>query len=362
LDVVVIGAGIIGSWVALALARAGLSVAVFDASNKPGDGISGRNSGVLHAGIYYDPGSLKAIHCQRGRNLTEEFLQKHRVPFTICGKLVVGEKDDEPRLITLLENAKRCGAEGLSIISQPGRNYIGVRGSRALHSSKTGVVDAPAYLSAVRAQAEANGALFLLGRTVTEIDHGRIVTRLMRTAHHEEITCDWIVNAAGLDSDTVAGWAGVSGYEIRPNRGEYFRLRKQLPYPKLVYPLPLLDSTALGVHYTFHLNGDAYAGPNSIWAENKKDYRITASRREFYLSLSRILEGYEEADLEPGYAGLRPRLFINGIPQRDFVILENPDRVIHMLGIESPGLTSAPSLAEAIAARVTRGEKIHPNS
>ena len=153
----------------------------------------------------------------------------------------------------------------------------------------------------------------------------------------------------------VAGLAGLRGYEVRPNRGEYYRLRRSLPYRKLVYPLPAASSTALGVHYTFHMNGDAYAGPNSVWADHKADYRITMERRVFFESLEQILDSYTEEDLEPGYSGLRPRLFLEGAPVREFVIEEQPARVLHLLGIESPGLTASPALAEEVVERLFPG-------
>jgi len=351
LDLLVIGAGIVGSWVAYRAALRGLTVGLCDSADRPGDGISGRNSGVLHAGLYYTPGSLKAKHCIRGRILTEEFCRRYNVPHIICGKLITPgyetRPDDEARLLAIEENALKCGAEGLEMVSQPGQKFAGVRGKSALFSSKTGVVDAPAYLKAVDSLSREAGVMLLLGRKFVEGSSGNAIFEC-RDGSREEISANTIVNAAGLTSDEVAFGFGLTEYEIRPNRGEYFRLSKRLPHDILVYPLPHTDSTALGVHYTFHLNGEAYAGPNSIWAENKIDYRITANATDFHKSLSRIISGYEVEDFHPGYAGLRPRLFHLGKPQTDFLILKQPERVIHLLGIESPGLTSAASISEEV--------------
>lgn len=350
LDVLVIGAGFVGSWIAFEAAKRGLSVALCDESLRPGDGVSGRNSGVLHAGIYYAPGSLKALHCVRGRILAEEFCKERGVPYSICGKIITpgahASEDDLSRLEGLLKNANDCGASGLRIVENPAAICPGVRGRVALFSERTGVVDVPAYLRAVQQSAEQAGAFFLPGRRFLSFDGKSAV--FQSGEGREEIQALHIVNAAGLHSDGVARAFGVEGYEIRPNRGEYFRLRHKLEKDILVYPLPHTDSTALGVHYTFHLNGDAYAGPNSIWADHKEDYRVSASAEDFARSLGQILEGYSASDLHEGYSGLRPRLFKAGQSVKDFVVERHPSNVIHMLGIESPGLTSSPSLAREV--------------
>ncbi|MCE9597794.1 MAG: FAD-dependent oxidoreductase [Spirochaetia bacterium] len=351
IDVVVIGAGLIGTWIANECASRGLTVALCDQTDPPGDGISGRNSGVLHAGLYYAPGSAKARHCLRGRKLALDFFKKHNVPYAICGKLITpGEPshiEDEQRILEIKANAEASGAEDLEILPNPGTKFLHVRGKIALHSKGTGVVDAAAYLKILYRVAEDAGVMILPGRTFVKGEPGE-VTLASPDGSLETIQCEAIVNAAGLESDSVARAFGLDRFEIRPNRGEYFRLSRTLDTQILVYPLPHIDSTALGVHYTFHLNGDAYAGPNSIWAESKTDYRIAASQEEFHKSLSRILSGFSINDLQPGYSGLRPRLFENGTAMKDFLVLESPKRVIHMLGIESPGLTSAPSLAHEV--------------
>lgn len=350
LDLLVIGAGFVGSWIAFEASRRGLSVALCDQSTRPGDGVSGRNSGVLHAGIYYEPGSLKAKHCVRGRVLAEEFCNERGVPYSICGKIITAglhaSSADNARLEGLLANALACGASGLRIIENPASLCPGVLGRTALFSQRTGVVDVPAYLRALHLAGEEAGVYFLPGRRFLDFNGKSVILETKEGT--EEIEAKVIVNASGLHSDAVARAFGLEGYEIRPNRGEYFRLGHKLAKDILVYPLPHTDSTALGVHYTFHLNGDAYAGPNSIWADHKEDYRVTASAGDFARSLGQILEGYSVSDLHEGYSGLRPRLFKNKASIKDFVIERHPSNVIHMLGIESPGLTSSPSLARDV--------------
>ena len=357
-DVLVIGAGIVGSWVARYLAERGRSVVVCDAATRPGDGITGRNSGVIHAGIYYPPDSAKARHCLRGRRLLLEFAARHDVPHEVCGKLsVTGHQTDETReaaaarLHQLYENAQASGAENLELLAHPGREYPGVPGELAIHSKGSGVVDPAAYHSAVRHFAEDAGAIFLPGRRFLEGAAGEARFRAP-DGETETIVAGQVVNAAGLFSDDVARAFGLRDYEIRPNRGEYYRLRRPLPYRKLIYPLPATDSTALGVHYTFQPDGEAYAGPNSVWADHKEDYDISMAAAPFAESLARILDVYQPEDLTPGYSGLRPRLFQRGEALRDYLIAEEPAGVWHVLGIESPGLTAAASLAEEVAGRL----------
>ncbi len=364
LDDLIIGGGIVGSWIALQCARLGRRVAAVDASEQPGDGITGRNSGVLHAGLYYPPASRKARHCIRGHALAVEFAEKHGVPFELCGKLItVGRADGADaearnaalaRLDALFANARASGVSGLELMPRPGESFPGVCGELALHSPRTGVIDAARYLAAVRAAAEAAGAVFLPGRRFVAGAAGRAELQSVRDGAVEIVQAAQIYNAAGLHADEVARAFGVLDFEVRPNRGEYYRLARPAPFRKLVYPLPARESTALGVHYTFHVNGEAYAGPNSTPAEHKHDYRILASRAEFHASLARILEGYQPEDLQPGYAGLRPRLFRRSEPCTDFVLHEAPRGVLHLLGVESPGLTAAASLAEEAALWFTK--------
>ena len=354
IDLLIVGGGIVGSWLAYRAAERGMSVAMCDLSHRPGDATSGRNSGVLHAGIYYKPESLKAIHCIRGYALTLEYLQKNNVPHTVCGKLITtGQQrgdEAEARLQALLENARSIGARDLSVIRNVEKHYPGVKGESALLSPHTGVCDAAAYLRSVQNRAQQAGAFWLIGRKLVALENQADGVRAILQddeGRQEEVVCARAVNAAGLYCDEVAAMVGLGGYEIVPVRGEYYRLNKPHPVNILVYPLPDPNSTALGVHYTFHPGGDAYAGPNAVSAESKEDYRITQSARDFAASLSHILDGYTEADLGPGYAGLRPRLRIDGQDYRDFYI-HRQDNCIHLLGIESPGLTSAASLSETV--------------
>ncbi len=351
-DILIIGSGIIGCWTALKAAEKGYTVAVCEKEKIPGDGISGRNSGVLHSGVYYKNNSMKHIHCMRGYGLAVEFAEKYKVPYLISGKIITSGRQDEfsqekeEEIQRLFENGKNNGVKDLSILKNPGEKYTGVLGKTALDIPCTGIIDVPVYLKTLIHLCEENGVIFLKDRKFSHQDG--ISFLIDSRSIKEEVEPGIIINAAGLYSDEVVQGFGLAEYSIRPNKGEYFRFRKPLPYRKLVYPVPSKKSTALGVHYTFNTADEAYAGPNSDWAENKEDYKITADRKTYYQSVCNILDCYSEEDLSPGYAGLRPRLFKNEEPIQDFVIIKHPKNVIHLLGIESPGLTSSPSIADAV--------------
>jgi L-2-hydroxyglutarate oxidase LhgO len=324
-DLLVIGAGITGTWVALTAARKGLFVVVYDDGK---EGITARNSGVLHAGLYY-PQNNKAFHCVRGREWTVGFLHQHNVPYNLCGKLVVGDEDSVQKLEA---NARTNGVQNLEIVN-PQKFSDNIVGKYALHSKDTGIVDVPSYMKRLRAVAETEGVIFLRNK-------------------EEELEPTYVVNAAGLYSDEIAKELGLQGYEIRPNKGEYYRLKRTFPLKKLVYPVPNpKEKGALGVHFTFNMNDECYAGPSTRDAKNKTDYEIETDAETFHNSLSRILNYYTIEDFVEGYVGLRPRLYFNGEHFTDFAIVEF-NKAIHLLGIESPGLTSAPSIAFSVVERL----------
>ncbi len=353
--IIVIGSGIVGSWIAYRLALAGKEVFVVEKEKQAGDGISGRNSGVLHSGIYYDPNSLKSKVCLRGYELALPFFEQFKVPYKLCGKLIItGNSETEAEsiekeraLYALMENGKKVGIQNLEILHNPQTKFPYTNGKLAIWNPKTGIVDVPAYLKALWNACESLGVTFLKNKKLI-IFEGNPYLKDESDGSRESIEAETFINAAGLFSDELAISQGLVDYEIRPNKGEYFRLRKPLPEEVLVYPLPLKSSTALGVHYTFNLGGDAYAGPNSNWAAHKSDYAFQTDRKTYFHSLQNILNCYQEEDLSEGYVGIRPRLFFKGESLKDFQITSN-DNWIHLLGIESPGLTSAPGIADEVA-------------
>jgi L-2-hydroxyglutarate oxidase LhgO len=383
-DVLVIGGGVVGLWTAFLAAKTGAAVAILERNDTLGRGVATRNSGVLHSGLYYEAGSLKAEHCIRGRHMAVPFLQEQGVPFALCGKYIVptvaergaAEHDsnstDEAALQRLQERANINGVEEVEIVSVDRACLPFLRATRALRVGCTGIVDLPAYVAALEQAARKAGAEIFPNRQCVAAEGGsgsacRILTRrtpLGTDADHpgpqsdpglgeEEFTADRVVNAAGLYADAVARMFGLVGFEVRPNKGSYFRLRFPLPGQTLVYPLPSHHMGFLGIHYTPDLRGNAWAGPDTSPAAEKWDFMPTADRAAFHDGLSRIVSGYAPDDLiGPEKAGLRARLFENNVPRTDFVLREQPGGVFHLLGIESPGLTSAPSLAREVLTRL----------
>lgn len=355
-DVIVIGGGVVGLWTAFLTARSGQSVALLERCDQLGSMSSSRNSGVLHSGIYYTPGSLKAKHCLQGRHRSVAFLREEGVPFVICGKYIVPavtwESDELPvaplderaALEALLELAQTNGVEDVAII-QSDQSFL--YAEWALHVRCTGIVDLPAYMQALERTVRRSDVAIFLNYTCIAGEAGRVVARNNNGDEELTLIAPCIINSAGLYADTVAEMFGLSGFEVRPNKGSYFQLRSPLPVRTLVYPLPSQHSTFLGVHYTPDMQGNAWVGPNSVWAASKTDFTPEGERDAFYGGLSRILRGYTVEDLiGPSKVGIRSRLYENGVPCTDFIIREQPTGVCHLLGIESPGLTSAPSLAQ----------------
>lgn len=366
-DVIVIGGGVVGLWTALRAARSGQSVALIERCGGLGTMSSSRNSGVLHGGLYYPPGSLKARHCVQGRRLSVTFLREEGVPFAICGKYIVpaatregdeaaaprNEQEEQGELDELRERAVTNGVEDVALVRS---DQPFLCEGWVLHVRCTGIVDLPAYMAALERAVRRSGVEIFLNHLCIAGEAGRIIVRdesEISAGKERTLTAGGIVNAAGLYADAVAALFGLTGYEVRPNKGSYFQLRRPLPVRTLVYPLPSHHSGFLGVHYTPDMGGGAWAGPNTSWAAGKSDFTPEGDRAAFYDGLSRILRGYTTEDLiGPNKAGLRARLYENGTACTDFVLREHPQGVCHLLGIESPGLTSAPSLAGEVLTRL----------
>ena len=356
IETVVIGAGAVGLAIARALRLTGQEVMVLEQHPRAGSETSSRNSEVIHAGIYYPPGSLKAFHCVRGSRMLYEFCERHRVPHRRLGKLIVVESRDQfAALEALRERGEQNGAEGLEIVE---RDFISrlepeVVSPLALYSPNTGIVDAEALLKTLARIAEANGAHLLTGTRLigADVKNGLCVLRTER----EDFATRVVVNAAGLYADEVARMFGNDKYTIYPCRGEYAEVvpsRSNL-VNGLIYPLPPASGHGLGVHFTKDMAGRLLLGPNARYVMSKEDYENgLADLHSFYEPASQIVPALRAEDLRPGYTGMRARL-VSAREQAfaDFVIGPDPQWpfVIHTIGIESPGLTAALSIGESIS-------------
>jgi L-2-hydroxyglutarate oxidase LhgO len=359
MQVLVIGAGVVGLAVARAAARAGHDVVVAEQAGAIGTGISSRNSEVIHGGMYYPTGSLRARHCVRGRRLLYDFCATHGVAHRKYGKLIVATDDAElAKIESIAAQGRENGIEGLELIGgnaarvlEPELSCIG-----ALHSPETGILDGHGFMLALRGELEDAGGAIAFNTPVTgaALKAGQWQVAF-GGSEAGTASFDALVNCAGLGAQALA--RSIEGYpESRVPRlvlakGNYFSYTGKPVFSRLIYPTPMPGG--LGVHVTLDLAGRVRFGPDVEWIE-RENYDVDAKRADvFYARIRRYWPGLRDGMLAPDYAGIRPKLRGKGEPQADFLV-EAPAQhglpgLVQMFGIESPGLTSSLSLAEAVA-------------
>jgi L-2-hydroxyglutarate oxidase LhgO len=355
IDVAVIGGGVVGLACARALAESGAAVCVVERESRPGRGMSTHNSGVIHAGIYYPPGSLKARLCLEGRDRLYAFCEQYAIPHRRCGKLlVVSHEHEVGELEALRARGIANGATSLEMVDADfvRRKEPHVRAAAAVWSPDTGIVEAEALITA-------------LGRLCRDLDVAMVVgTAIVGAAPanggvelvtpHERFRAKTVVNAAGLYADEVSAMLGARRFQITPCRGEYAELAasKRGWVNGLVYPLPHADGSGLGVHLTRTTWGSVLIGPTAKYQDSKDDYESARLPLDAFLEPTRaLLPDVSLADLQPGGSGIRAKLHGPNQKFADFLIerdLENPN-VIQVAGIESPGLTSCLAIADMVA-------------
>ena len=361
LDAVVLGAGVVGLAIARALARAGREVVILEAEDAIGTHTSSRNSEVIHAGIYYPKGSLKALSCVEGKTLLYEYCVSHGVPHKRSGKLIVAA--DEAQLAELESIQKKAHANGVTDVVWMTRAQAlslepELACAAALYSPSTGIIDSHALMLAYLGDAEAHGAMLALKSAFLrgEVRDDGFV---LHVEGSEPIHCAVLVNCAGLRAPTVA--TKIEGYPpaLAPRelyaKGNYYSLRRRSPFSRLVYPVP--EPGGLGVHLTLDLAGQARFGPDVEWVE-RIAYDVDSRRAErFYAAIRRYWPGLPDGALAPGYSGIRPKTAGPGEPAPDFQV-QGPSAhgvpgLVHLFGIESPGLTSSLSLAGLVLERLS---------
>jgi glycerol-3-phosphate dehydrogenase len=366
-DVLIVGGGVAGCAVAHALAGRWQDIFLVEELPKLGMATSSRNSGVIHSGIYYPKGSLKARHCLEGNRLTYEFCAAHKVPYRRTGKLVVAaDVHEEEGLAALKARGEANGVQGIQVLGprEIRDREPHIKGSAALEIPSTGVCSAEELVRAYARVAMERGVHILPRARVSALEpQGNAVRVTLEVgepgeAERETIETRCLVNAAGLYADEVAAMLGNTSWKIYPVRGEYCEIRgsRASLVNGLVYPLPHADVLSLGVHFTKTLWGTVLVGPSATYVDGKNNYeRDRLSIADFAASAKTLLPEITEGDLQLGYSGLRPKLVPPGAKgPADFVIERDKQtpQAIHLVGIESPGLTAAPSIARQVAAMV----------
>jgi L-2-hydroxyglutarate oxidase LhgO len=360
MQVLVVGAGVVGLAVAREAASKGHDVVVAEAASTIGTGTSSRNSEVIHAGIYYPTGSRRALHCTRGRRMLYAYCASHGIPHRRSGKLIVATKSAEiPKIEQILAQGRKNGVEGLSLIDgdvarrmEPALSCVA-----AVHSSETGIIDSHRYMLALQGDLEDCGGLIAFNTPVENI---------MRCAAGWEVrfagpdpgvlVTDAVINSAGHGAQALARATESFPPDRIPRlvlaKGNYFGFSGRPAFSRLIYPAPV--EGGLGVHVTLDLAGRMRFGPDVEWIDTMS-FEVDPHRADaFYASIRTYWPALPDQSLVPDYSGIRPKLTGPGEPAADFLIDTPVDHglpgLVHLFGIESPGLTSAMSLAEEVIA------------
>ena len=362
LDVVVIGAGVVGIAVARALALAGRDVIVLDAAEGIGTETSSRNSEVIHAGIYYPKDSLMARYCVAGRRELYRICAERGVPHLNCGKLIVATSAVEDDMLAGIKGrAEANGVEGMQVLTATEARVMepNLVCTSALFSPTTGIVDSHGYMVALQGDAENAGAIFVFhspvlgGRAVdggVELDVGGAEPMTVRARQ--------VINSAGLHAPGLARKiAGMPSQLVPPTyyaKGNYFTLAGRSPFSRLIYPVPVPGG--LGVHLTVDLGGQARFGPDVEWVDDIQ-YEVDPRRADsFYAAVRRYWPDLKDGALQPGYSGIRPKIVPKGAPAQDFVLqghaVHGVEGLFNLFGIESPGLTASVAIAADVALAV----------
>jgi L-2-hydroxyglutarate oxidase LhgO len=358
-ECVVVGAGVVGLAVARALALSGREVWVLEAADAIGTGISSRNSEVIHAGIYYPAGSLKARFCVEGKHRLYEYCAERGIAHSRLGKLIVASDEAEvPVLASIRAKAAANGVDDMQVLSgeEARRLEPALRVAGALLSPSTGVVDSHGLMLALQGDIENAGGMVVFHAPVLdgEVRGGTILLHV-GGAEPMALECEVLVNAAGLHAPRLARAVAGIPPETIPGawlcKGNYYSLTGRAPFSRLIYPVP--EKAGLGVHLTLDLGGQARFGPDTEWVEHE-EYDVDIRRADsFYAAIRRYWPGLPDGALAPGYAGIRPKISAPDDPAADFVVAgpaaHGIGGLVNLFGIESPGLTASLAIGAHVA-------------
>ena len=369
-DTVVMGAGVVGLAVARALALAGHEVLVLEAQDAIGTGTSSRNSEVIHAGIYYPQGSLKAQWCVQGKEMLYQYCAERGIAHQRCGKLIVATSEAQrPKLDAIAQHAAANGVTDLVLLTREQAQAMepALECVAALHSPSTGIVDSHGLMLALQGDLENAGGMVVFNSPLASAQCNATVDGhtgiLLTTEDGTQLLARTVVNAAGMWApDLARKFEGLGAQHIPTAyyaKGNYFTLAGRAPFKQLIYPVP--EAAGLGVHLTLDLGGQAKFGPDVQWVDSADDLVVDPARGDaFYAEVRRYWPDLQDGALTTGYAGIRPKISGPGEATADFV-LQGADThgvagLINLFGIESPGLTSCLAIGQAVAQRLSHSK------
>ncbi len=364
-NTVVIGAGVVGLAIAKEISVKNKEVLVLEKEGKIGQITSSRNSGVIHAGMYYQSNSLKSKFCVEGNQLLYAYAKKFNVPFINTKKIIVANNESQlDQVLEIKNQAKLNGVENLEILDAKQVNQLEplIKSFGGLLVPSTGVIDQHSLMQSYLGEFENNGGMISYNSNVKKISiiNNKFEIEVKDNENNQTvISCDYLINAAGIFASDVANAINGLDKKYVPNtylaKGNYFSLNKKLPIIHLIYPVP--EKISLGIHLTLEIDHSIKFGPDAGWVDDPYDYSVNENlKHKFIKSINKYLPDITEDMLSPAYAGLRPITSKEDRVKRDFTIstVENHhiENLINLYGIESPGLTSSLAIAKYVAERV----------
>lgn len=356
-EIAIIGAGVVGLAIAKELSVESNDIVVIDARGGYGRETSSRSSEVIHSGIYYQPGSLKALTCVEGASLLFDYCRNNSIPYKRTGKLIVSSSmTDEKELECLYKRGLENGVRGLELLQGEDVRRLepNVISGPAIYSPETGIIDTHSLMDSLYRESIGSGVVFSFNTEVCQIEHVKNGYVIGVKEDNYRFIARRLINSAGLASDHIAELAGIDvdgeGYRLEYRKGSYFSYQAESPVKSLVYPMPSRDIKSLGVHATVNLNGRLRFGPDTELVK-EVEYGVNADKmKEFFKCVSKYIKGLDMNSFSPDMAGIRPSLSGEGF--KDFIIRHESDRgmngLINLIGIDSPGLTASLSIGKYV--------------
>lgn len=351
-DIAIIGAGVVGAAVASQLAKKNRKIIVLESCSGPGESTSGRNSGVIHSGVYYPQSFLKTSLCVQGQALLYEWLEKKSIAYRKVGKFIVATEDSQIQTIeNQYQRAIENGCQNFSLLTAKQVESIApeIRSPlAALHMRETGIVDPKNLTNALIDDAASKDVTIRYNSKVVEIQKNGSQDYIIKTPT-STYQASLLINSAGLYADKIAFMAGISKYKIYPCRGDYFKIKGHFPLQHLVYPAKTPHAAGLGIHLTVDMDGQGRFGPDAEYIEDPGDTSKREEKQEIFAEAAhKLIRLPKEIQLTYAGFGIRPKLYQAGQREVDFVIAKDSVNLLNLVGIESPGLTSCLAIARYV--------------